>query len=317
MLRHNLPRSLATIWVALSVLGCHAPTTPGLRDLPPVAANWSRPPVHAPALAPSPHTTRLPVALQPAREPGTTAVAQTQTPADAEANKSTDDDEWRFVIAPYGWALSVDGNATIRGNLTEVDQGFDDILDQLSFVVEVRTEAWKGRWGTVLDLTYSRLEADAQVGPISVESESELGLVLIGAMHRFVDQEVNADGSGGIKVDGIFGVAYTTMDTELDFPTAPGISGNEDWFDPVFGLRTNWNFSENWAGQLESVIGGFELFNGADLFTMFTVLIGREFGEDKRFYFGWRSLDLDYDKGSTFELDLRLSGPIVGLAWTF
>ena len=68
------------------------------------------------------------------------------------------------------------------------------------------------------------------------------------------------------------------------------------------------------AGANSAVIG---LFDGSDLFTMFSVYVGRELGEGKRLVAGWRSLDLDYDKGSNLAFDARMSGPIVGLVWRF
>ena len=45
-----------------------------------------------------------------------------------------------------------------------------------------------------------------------------------------------------------------------------------------------------WEASLETIIGGFEVFDGSDLITMSTVMIGRRVGESSRFFFGWRPL---------------------------
>lgn len=228
-----------------------------------------------------------------------------------------DDDGWRFVIAPYAWLLSADGTAEVGGTTTVVDEDFSDIFDMLSFVIEGRFEAWKGRWGILADITYARLENDAQVGAVELDTTTDLTLGVFGGMYRFVDQEPAAEnGAGGAKVDGIFGVSYISIEAEIDSP-GPDPDGDEDWFDPILGLRSRWSFSEKWSGHLEAVIGGFELFDGSELFTMFTVLAGRKVGKSSHFYFGWRSLDFEYDDGSSFEADIRLSGPIIGFEWSF
>ena len=228
----------------------------------------------------------------------------------AAASPSTDEapeDEWRFVIAPYLWLLNVDGTAVIDGTALQIDEDTGDLLDKLNFAIEGRFEAWKGRRGFLLDASYWELENDISLGPVGFDTNTEVKLALIGAMYRFVDQEREPGGAGGAKVDGILGVGYTAIDGEIDFTLLPDVDGDDSWFDPFVGLRSRWAFSENWMGSLEGILGGFELLDGADLFTIFNANVGRRLGEDTYLYFGWRSLDIDYDDGSDLELDLRLS----------
>lgn len=40
---------------------------------------------------------------------------------------------WRFKATPYLWALSVDGNTTVKGQKSDVDMSFSDIVDKLNF----------------------------------------------------------------------------------------------------------------------------------------------------------------------------------------
>ncbi|HSA80725.1 MAG TPA: hypothetical protein VLE23_07860, partial [Geminicoccaceae bacterium] len=42
-------------------------------------------------------------------------------------------DRWLVRIAPYLWATSMDGNATVAGIESDVDVPFSDILKDLSF----------------------------------------------------------------------------------------------------------------------------------------------------------------------------------------
>jgi len=39
---------------------------------------------------------------------------------------------WQFQVAPYFWFLSLDGDATVKGQKSDVDVGFDDIWDEFN-----------------------------------------------------------------------------------------------------------------------------------------------------------------------------------------
>ncbi len=56
-------------------------------------------------------------------------------------------EDWQFTLVPYLWALSVDGDMTIKGSQYEVDMGFDDVWDHLNVAVMAHIEARKGRVG--------------------------------------------------------------------------------------------------------------------------------------------------------------------------
>jgi hypothetical protein len=225
-----------------------------------------------------------------------------------------DEDAWRHVITPYIWTMRVDGNARIGGNDVVIDDAFHDLLDDLSFVIEGRYEGWKGKHGVVFDLTYARLESETDFGMTELDSTTDLGLAVVAYQRRFVDQEQEADGSGGVKVDMIAGVSFTYLDAELDIKGGPDAGSDESWFDPLLGLRSRFGFNHRWGGMIEALIGGFELLDGSDFFSMFSVVVGRRF-ENSNLYFGWRNLDLDYDDGDDLAFDVRLSGPLVG--WEF
>lgn len=226
------------------------------------------------------------------------------------------DGERTWHITPYVWFLSIDGTSEINGQGAIIDESFSDIWDQLNFVIEGRVETWKGKNGLFLDFTYAELENDAEAGPVEIDVETDMAIVFAGGGYRLMDQDVTENGQGGLKVDALYGVAYTGMDMELDLTPGGGVDGDEGWFDPIIGLRSRWSFTPNWGASLESIIGGFGAFDGADLVTMNTMLMRRDFGGGKALYFGWRTLDIDYDD-SNFELNVNINGPIVGFNWSF
>lgn len=53
----------------------------------------------------------------------------------------------------------------------------------------------------------------------------------------FHDHEQDVNGADGVGLDGIFGIAYTLMHTEIRSSTASGVDGNDSSFDPVLSLR--------------------------------------------------------------------------------
>ena len=41
------------------------------------------------------------------------------------------DGGWKFELTPYIWGVGIDGDVTVGG--TEVDTGFDDLIDNIGF----------------------------------------------------------------------------------------------------------------------------------------------------------------------------------------
>ena len=50
---------------------------------------------------------------------------------------------WEFHIAPYMCAISMNGNATVKGLEADVDVSFSDIWDELNFAFMLEYEARK------------------------------------------------------------------------------------------------------------------------------------------------------------------------------
>jgi hypothetical protein len=67
-------------------------------------------------------------------------------------------DEWQFTVAPYLWALEMNGDVGIGGNKSEVKMGFNDILDDLNVALMFDIEACKNRWGFFINPLYSQTE---------------------------------------------------------------------------------------------------------------------------------------------------------------
>src|SRR5210317_1924724 len=67
---------------------------------------------------------------------------------DAKSDTSPSKD-WEFSLAPmYLWAVSIDGDQTVKGNKVDLDVSFSDIWDNLNGALTFHFEGvHKQRWG--------------------------------------------------------------------------------------------------------------------------------------------------------------------------
>lgn len=87
-------------------------------------------------------------------------------------------------------------------------------------------------------------------------------------------------------------------------------SGDEEWFDPFIGLRSQWNFHEKWFLAAKGDIGGFGI--GADLAWSLQATVGYQFTHHVSAELGYRHLFTDYSDGG-FTWDLAQAGLYTGV----
>jgi hypothetical protein len=246
--------------------------------------------------------------------------------------ESSGPDDWQFTVIPYIWMIGVEGELTAKGVASDVDIGFDDILDALDFGGEVHLEAQKGRWGVFLDPTYLKLSADKDVssprGILSadIDVDVEVWLVEFGGFYRVIENPVGNDASRFVAFDVLAGARYMYLETKVDLtgagPLGVHIEGDErkDWIDPIVGGRVFYDVTEKVSVGLRGDIGGFGVGNSSDFAWNILAAIGYDINQNMTLWAGYRHLDVDYDDGSgsdLFVLDAEISGPIVGLAIRF
>ena len=226
------------------------------------------------------------------------------------AEESDSNKNWDFRLAPmYLWAVSIDGEMTIRGVPVDVELAFSDAIKDLDGALTFHFEGvYKQRWGFFTDLMYIRLNPDDEptpVGDISIDIEETLAE--LGGFYRWT--------IGAHAIDGLGGLRYMSMRGDLGLPgPLPDVDQRKDWVDPFIGVRWNWRFADRWGLRLRSDVGGFSIgsrltWNGMGLI---------EFQPWKHVAFGggYRVLYQDYDTGSgqnRFSYDATMSGPMLGL----
>jgi hypothetical protein len=250
------------------------------------------------------------------------------TPAVAAEEKPAEN-AWEFHVAPYLWAISMNGNATVKGVEVDVDTSFSDIWDELNFAFMMAYEARKGNWGLWGSTIYANLGANNISGPrglTNIDPTVNVFWQELGGYYRLGTWDL-ADAPGkktpSVTVATYFGARYTYLDLKLDFKgrfrdRVNDVSENKSWVEPLLGVRTIWDLSERWAVTLAGDIGGVAF--GSDFAWDALGLIGYRFNlfgdKNARVLAGYRALSQDYTDGSgrnKFKWDVTLHGPILGL----
>ncbi len=235
-------------------------------------------------------------------------------------------DEWQVQLTPYFWALALEGDTKVRGIKGEPDVSFHDIWDNLDYAAMIEGEVRKGRFGVFANTIYADLGLDADADGIGIRADATASWSGVGGFYRLGPWTVLPEAGAfapKVVVDPYAGIRYTYLDLKLKVRNGgPQGSDDQDWVDPIFGVRTLWQIGEKWSVTALGDIGGFGV--GADFTWQAAGMVGYSFdlfGEDNaRFLAGYRALYQDYSTGNgdnEFEWKMTLHGPILGLAIAF
>ena len=224
------------------------------------------------------------------------------------------------MIAPYLWAIGLDGEQTVKGNTSDIDMSFGDILDMTNFAGQFHFEAKKGKWGLFIDPLYASLSADADIGPLDVDVDVDLFIIELGGFYRFHEWASVDDQYKSIAFDLLGGVRYTYMGVDMEikgggpFGADIDIDEDVDWLDPFIGLRCQVGLTEKLSLNLRGDIGGFNIGDASDVAWKLVGLLGYQLKPNTTLYVGYGALDMDYDDGD-FGFDVNTSGPMIGVAF--
>ena len=245
------------------------------------------------------------------------AESVTAQPAEPSGPAAT---KWTVSVAPYLWATSMDGNATVKGVKADVDLPFDDILKDLSFGAMMLVDVRKDRFGVGVNGLFARVSPENNVGNIKIDTTSDTAILGVAPYYRVVDWEYGVSSSGQplrLFVAPLAGFRLTYMRTELDVHHGPTVDSSESWVDPVIGSSAGLDLSDHWTLAGEADVGGFEV--GSDFSWNAQAFLGYKttlFGVPTTFAAGYRALYQDYHHND-FEWDVTMHGPVIGTAMRF
>ncbi|MDF1586806.1 hypothetical protein [Marinimicrococcus flavescens] len=240
-------------------------------------------------------------------------------------------EDWQFNLTPYLWALSIEGDVTVKGVEASPSVSFNDILDNLNYAIMLEGDARKERIGLFANVIYADLGDSGTVGPgpgLSIKADAKMTIAGAGAYYRLgpwnLDREAGASGPR-LVVDPYAGIRYTYMDTDLGFRRIErDVGADKHWVDPIIGVRTLWELTPRWNVNVLGDIGGFGISGASDLSWQAVGLVGYRFGlfgsDDANLVAGYRALSQDYKDGNgrdAFKWDMILHGPVLGLAIAF
>ena len=226
-------------------------------------------------------------------------------------------DDWSFNISPYVWAASLEGTVAAVPGLPpiEIDAGFKDILRNLDLAAMTLVELRYRRFGAYADMFYTDISTGAetprQILFDDIDVRSELFIGTFGGSYRAIA------GERGF-VDLLAAARVWSVDTRLDIDGAllddREVEDNQNWVDPVIGLKGRFDFG-----------GGFHLFGlghvggfGAASDLTWDVFggLGYDFNDTVSAVAGYRHLEVDYTH-EAFTFDVELSGPVIGATIRF
>jgi opacity protein-like surface antigen len=214
---------------------------------------------------------------------------------------------WEFALAPYYWAIGMDGDIEVKGVKSTIDYDWYDELDPTdNFATQIHFEAKKDNFAFIVEPTYVRAEDDsARVGSSRADVEVDYLMTDLLVGYGFSEHwELLA------------GLRLMAMDNTIDVGGGPRVSDTEDWIDLVGGVRFTSRLSEKWSFLGRFDISGLDLGSGSDFTWNGAALFFWDFAPNTSFTVGYRILDIQFDSGSgasKFEFDVRQHGPLVGV----
>ena len=221
-------------------------------------------------------------------------------------------DDWSFTIAPYVWAAGMKGTAATLPPLPpiDVDASFSDILKNLDIAAMVSMELRYRKFAAYADIVYSDISGDADTprgilfDNIEVESETFIGT--FGGAYRVLEGEQGF-------LDLLAAARVWSVDTTLNLDGGlladREIQDNQNWVDPVVGIKGRYFFGHGVFLQWLGHVGGTSV-NSDSTWDVFGGL-GYEFNDTVSAVAGYRHLEVNYEHNG-FEFDVQMSGPVIG-----
>lgn len=227
----------------------------------------------------------------------------------AEAQSSSK--EWQFAIAPYVWLAGIDGSMTIGDQVGEGSVDFDTIIDSLEFAFMGHFDMRNERWMISSDLIFVDLGGSENFDEGTVSADIDTTLLEL---------------AGGYRVSPVVtllaGARWVDMGLGIRSDFGPfeerHFDANKSFVDPLIGLHVFSPLSEKWWVGFRGDVGGFGV--GSELTWQVYADVGFRVSHVVSLLAGYRVLDMDYESDTdvvTVDLDMAVSGPHIGVVFTF
>lgn len=235
-------------------------------------------------------------------------------------------DKWNFTVAPYMWAVSMEGKVTVGDYSASSSMSFSDIMNSLQVGALMHMEARKGKLGFFADPIYLKMKEDKTLTAVSnnaaqpstrdITATVETWLVEFGVIYQAGKWQLGDRDSGrSASLDVYGGGRYWYMHTSLDTSGPVSPSKTIDFVDPMVGVSFNTNLTEKVVLNLRGDIGGFGV--ASDFSWNAAALFGYRFTPGITGFVGYRALYLDYKTVHSPRFNITMQGPITGIQFAF
>jgi len=236
------------------------------------------------------------------------SIAALSSPAHAAQGEG-----WDWVVAPYVWAVGIDTDldrtTPPEGGLN-TDTSFNDVLDKFDGAFLVHAEGQGDSFGAFTDFIYLGLADDHEHPRFSTESDLDARLFEIAGVwspgpERYRGLEMFA-GLRYIDVD--LAVAFDPANPAFNRST---LDSSDSYNDLMVGARYTWALSDRW----DLTLRGDGSFGDTEGTWNASALVKWQMGYGA-LLFSYRYLSGELETNDS-SIDITLSGPMVGYAFTF
>ena len=224
--------------------------------------------------------------------------------------------EFTFIVAPYVWIPTVTGDIGLGAQGIPLNLNAGDLLDVFEFGGLIRGEfRHKSGWGVSVDHIFADLGTgfDILIGDVDVSIDA--GITEVAIIRRIESGTDSFEPYAGIR----HWNAHVTAEIQSFFFNGT-VEVGDKWTDPIVGLRYIHPMGQRWRLIAQGDIGGF----GAGSNFSWNAAAGASYALSRRSQFQvvYRVLSVDRESpaiggGSPVDLDLSISGPLIGFAYQF
>jgi hypothetical protein len=211
-----------------------------------------------------------------------------------------------------------DVTATLGSLSRSTDIAFGDVIKEVDFGVSGHFEATKGAWTALADLLYFRIRHGETQQGVRVDFNLDQLMFEFGGTYQLGTLPVGP--AGRLTFEALFGGRLLYTDAEL------GIAGRRasrdaTFIDPMVGGRIAYHITDTIALWVRGDVAGFGISDAqTDLTWNMIAGVNWRVTESVSVFAGWRVMEVDLEKGSsarTLDLDLTMSGPVLGVTIAF
>jgi opacity protein-like surface antigen len=221
---------------------------------------------------------------------------------------------WTYSLTTYIWATDTGMSAeTPSGHTVEGELSFSDALKDLDFAFMGSFEARQGKWGFFTDGMYFKLSPGNDTpGPLVDEVNMRAQMTVLtgyAAYRAYEDPTVAVDLAGGLR--------WAKLDSDVSLTggllDGGDFSADDDWVEPVIGVRVGTRLSDRWSATFFADYGGFD---GDSDTWQGVVSLGYELNDRWTLRGGYRYMEFNREINGR-DVSMDLSGILLGASYRF